>query len=133
MVLCTTFASLWDGEILVYCVHPRAQSDDLVTQILSGAITGPTDCGAVRRVRDALYPLRNDDRRDGELLERQGFTPEAWSDAPDGTPLDTPIPAPAMPEGFSIRQVAGERELAAIVALHQAVFTAASARRERLA
>ncbi|HET9222670.1 MAG TPA: GNAT family N-acetyltransferase, partial [Roseiflexaceae bacterium] len=21
------FASLWDGEILLYCIHPRAQSD----------------------------------------------------------------------------------------------------------
>jgi ribosomal protein S18 acetylase RimI-like enzyme len=48
-------------------------------------------------------------------------------------PLRSAIPDSAVPEGFSIRHLAGEPELAAIVALHQAVFTTTSAADERLA
>jgi ribosomal protein S18 acetylase RimI-like enzyme len=128
------FASVWDGEILLYSIHPRAQSDDLLGQILAWGRTRAQRHAERCGERATLcIPLRDDDRREASLLERQGFTPEAWSTLRMARALDTPIPDPAVPDGFSIRQLAGEGELTAIVALHQAIFTAPSAGEERLA
>jgi len=36
--------------------------------------------------------------------------------------LDQPIPAPVLPDGFSIRPLAGEQEVAAYVTVHTAAF-----------
>jgi ribosomal protein S18 acetylase RimI-like enzyme len=128
------FASLWDGEILLFCIHPRAQSDDLVAQILAwGRARAQRHAEQYGEHATLCVPLRDDQYRDHDLLERQGFTPEAWSTLRMARPLYTPIPDPAVPEGFTIRQLAGEGELAAIVALHQVVFTTTSAGDERLA
>jgi hypothetical protein len=122
------FASLWDGEILLYCVHPRAQSDDLQAQILAW--------GQARAQRHAqrwgeratlCVPLRDDEHRDAGLLEHQGFTPEAWSTLLMARLLHIPIRDPAVPEGYTVRQLAGEAELEAIVVLHQQSFTTTSA------
>ncbi len=77
-------------------------------------------------------PLRDTNVRDGDLLERRGFTLAAWSTLRMARSLHTPIQAPAIPDGFTIRQLAGEQELAAIVALHQAALSTTSAGDERL-
>jgi mycothiol synthase len=128
------FASIWDGEILLHCIHPRAQSDELLAQILAwGQARAERHAERCGERATLCVPLRDDDRRDGALLERQGFTSEACSTLRMARSLYTPIPAPAVPEGFIIRQLAGEAELIAIVALHQAVFSAPSAGDERLA
>jgi ribosomal protein S18 acetylase RimI-like enzyme len=128
------FASLWDGEILLYCIHPHAQSDDLLAQILAwGQLRAQRHAERCGECATLCVPLRDDDRRDSVLLERQGFTPEVWSTLRMARLLHTPIPDPAVPEGCTIRQLAGEGELEAIVALHQQVFTTTSARDERLA
>ena len=128
------FASLWDGEVLLFCIHPRAQSDDLLGQILAwGQARAQRHAARCGERATLCVPLRDDDQREEDQLKRQGFTPEAWSTLRMARPLRTPIPDPAVPDGFSIRQLAGEGELAAIVALHQAVFAAPSAGDERLA
>jgi mycothiol synthase len=128
------FASLWDGEILLFCIHPCTQSDQLLAQILAwGQARAQRHSQRCGERATLCVPLQNDNHRDSPLLERQGFTPEAWGTLRMVRPLDTPIPDPAVPEGFSIRHLAGERELAAIVALHQAVFATATARDDRLA
>ena len=128
------FASLWDGEILVSCVHPRAYTDELMRRLLAWAQWRARQHARRHGERATLcVPLRDDQTRDGLLLERQGFTPEAWWTLRMARRLDTPIPAPTPPDGFSIRQLAGESELASVVALHQEVFATASAYDEQLA
>src|SRR6266498_3329670 len=47
--------------------------------------------------------------------------------------LDQPIPAPVLPDGFSIRPLAGEQEVAAYVTLHTAAFGRAMVTEEELA
>lgn len=56
------------------------------------------------------------------LLERHGFEPEGWYTPKYTRSLVGPIPAPTVPEGFSIRHVRGEEEAEAYVALHRETF-----------
>ncbi|MBN2004841.1 MAG: GNAT family N-acetyltransferase [Anaerolineae bacterium] len=54
------------------------------------------------------------------MLERHGFVAQPLRSLCLTRPLSAPIPAPQLPDGFSLRHVAGEHEVAALVALHQA-------------
>jgi ribosomal protein S18 acetylase RimI-like enzyme len=56
------------------------------------------------------------------LLEAHGFKEEAWRLVKMTRPLSDPIPAPQLPEGFSIRIFRGEAEMDQWVALHRAAF-----------
>jgi ribosomal protein S18 acetylase RimI-like enzyme len=128
------FASLWDGEILLYCMHPRVQSDHLFGEML---VWGQARAKQ-QAVRDGInatlcVSLRADNSRDRFVLEQQGFVPEAWWTLRMARRLDSALPAAAVPDGFCIRPLAGEGELPALVELHQSVFTTMSARDERLA
>ena len=64
----------------------------------------------------------DDDTARIALLERHGFARQAVRSLRMIRPLDEPIPAPQLPAGFSIRHVAGEHEVEALVALHRAAF-----------
>jgi len=128
-------ATIWDGEILVFGIHPQAQSDDLAAQVFSWGVARARELGHLRGERPALFvPLRADDASGCALLERQGFTPEEWSILRMRRPLDAPLADAQAPDGFVLRPVAGERELAAALAMHQEVFVkAAVTARDRLA
>lgn len=65
---------------------------------------------------------RDDDRERIALLERHGFVRQEIRSLRMVRPLDDPIPTPQAPAGFSIRHVAGEQEVSALVALHRAAF-----------
>ncbi|MBN2304435.1 MAG: GNAT family N-acetyltransferase [Anaerolineae bacterium] len=56
------------------------------------------------------------------LLERHGFTRLDDYSVHMKRSLRDPIPAPRLPDGFTIRPVAGEAEVEAHVALHRAAF-----------
>jgi mycothiol synthase len=56
------------------------------------------------------------------LLERHSFIRESKCSLHLVRSLHEPIPAPQIPAGFSIRHVAGEHEVEALVALHRAAF-----------
>jgi len=56
------------------------------------------------------------------LLERHGFVRQPSRSLHLTRSLDAPIPAPQLPPGFSLRHVAGEQEVEALVALHRAAF-----------
>lgn len=56
------------------------------------------------------------------LLERHGFVRQALSSLQFVRPLDEPIPTPHLPPGFTLRGVAGEHEVEALVTLHRAAF-----------
>ena len=63
-----------------------------------------------------------------EALEAAGFTSQSaagedsWSQVLMRRPGQAPLPAPALPAGYSIRPLAGAAEAPDYVALHQAVF-----------
>lgn len=54
------------------------------------------------------------------FLTRHGFEQQEGYSVYMVRPLDQPIPAPQLPEGFAIRHVLGEEEVEALVALHRA-------------
>jgi len=56
------------------------------------------------------------------LLERHGFVRLDQRTLRLARPLDQPLPAAEPPPGFTIRAVAGEAEVEALVALHRAAF-----------
>jgi len=56
------------------------------------------------------------------FLERHGFMQESIRSLHYARSLETPIPEYALPQGFSLRSVAGEEEAEALVALHRAAF-----------
>ena len=65
---------------------------------------------------------RDDDTGKIALLERHGFVMQGMRSLHMVRPLDKPIATPQVPAGFSIRHVAGEQEVKALVALHRAAF-----------
>jgi ribosomal protein S18 acetylase RimI-like enzyme len=72
-----------------------------------------------------LFPDQVDRIRD---LEQAGFLPQAdvgddsWSRVVMGRTASVPVSPYTLPEGFTIRPLAGENEVAAYVRLHRAVF-----------
>ncbi len=56
------------------------------------------------------------------LLARHGFERLSGDSILMSRPLDQPIPAPALPAGFTIRPMGGEAEIEAYVDLHRAAF-----------
>lgn len=56
------------------------------------------------------------------FLERCGFVQQEERSLHMVCPLDQPLPAPQIPEGFTVRHVTGEEEVEALVALHRAAF-----------
>lgn len=65
---------------------------------------------------------RSDDTARISLFERRGFVLQEIRSLHLVRPLDEPIPTPQVPPGFTIRHVAGENEVEALVALHRAAF-----------
>src|SRR5579885_964838 len=56
------------------------------------------------------------------LAAQCGFARDNWHTVHMLRPLDQPIPEPQLPVGFTIRPLAGEAEVEAMVALHRAAF-----------
>jgi ribosomal protein S18 acetylase RimI-like enzyme len=128
------FASLWDGEILLRCIHPRAQSDELLARMLAwGQERAQRQAQLLGEQATLCVALQADNQRDRAQLEQLGFRPEAWWTLRMARRLDRPLPTAPAPDGIVIRPLAGECELPALVELHQAVFATAGARDERLA
>jgi len=78
------------------------------------------------RAEDKMRTLdascREDDVEQIAFLERHGFIRQATRSLHLVRPLTESIPTPQLPDGFSIRHVQGEQEVAALVALHRAAF-----------
>jgi mycothiol synthase len=84
---------------------------------------------------DTLYTnCRDDDLGRIALLERQGFMLMKENTLLLARSLDAIISKPQLPDGFTIRSIAGENEVDQLVALHRAAFgTSNLTRVERLA
>lgn len=104
-------------------IAAQATSSDLGTQMIIWAeahfretYEGPEGSRILR------VGCRDDDSERIALLERHGFAPVSWHTVTMVRPLDEPVPAPRLPEGFTIRHLAGPQEVDQVVALHRAAF-----------
>jgi GNAT superfamily N-acetyltransferase len=104
-------------------IAPRASGDEIESQMVAWGV----EC--VRRARrEHGEPVtldascRGDDVERFTLLGRHGFAIQQLRSLRMIRPLDEPIPAPQLPEGFVIRHVAGEHKVEPLVALHRAAF-----------
>jgi ribosomal protein S18 acetylase RimI-like enzyme len=128
-------ATLWDGMALVFSIHPRDLSEDLVTEILAWGTTRACElarnCGEQATL---LVPICTGDRQVAALLERHGFVAEDWALLRMAHSLAAPIASAQLPDGWALRHVSGAQDLAAATALYQDVFVAGSSLvRDRLA
>ena len=99
---------------LLFDYRPDANSPELEEAIMQWGVA----CGALPL--DAV--CREDDVERMAWLTRHGFQPQAMRTLHFIRSLSDPIPDPQPPPGFSIRSVAGEPEIEALVALHRAAF-----------
>ncbi len=130
----TTRACTWEDEggnivafailALRYCncyflIAPQASSDEIEREILGWAEGQLRETGNCKAIDS---PCRDTNAERVALLERHGFVRQEAQTLYMTRPLFEPIPPAVFPEGFTLRQAAGEQELEAIVALHQAAF-----------
>ena len=130
----TIRGSIWEDEggsiaayaILAprYCncyflISPHMRSEAIATDILNWAEQQLREAGNCPSIDT---PCRDTDFARVALLERHGFVRQEVETLYMARSLAEPIPPPVFPEGFTLRQAAGEQELEAIVALHQAAF-----------
>lgn len=108
---------------LDFVVRPNARSADLEATVLAWAVerleTEATDRGG--HLPFYVSARANDGARI-KAIEKAGFARQNWSYVHFVRDLDRPIPAPKLPEGFTIRPLAGEREAEAYAAMHRAAF-----------
>ena len=71
---------------------------------------------------ELIASVREDDTDKSTLLLQNGFVQQTWGSVSLERPLQNPIPKPQIPVGFTIRSLAGEDEVPAWVAMHQAAF-----------
>ncbi len=101
----------------------QAACPDLESEIVSWGET----ClrRAMQEGRETLTlhaSCRDDDVERIAFLKQYGFVTQKVRSLQMIRPLDGPIVVPHVPAGFSVRHVAGEHEVEALVALHRAAF-----------
>ena len=96
---------------------------EVETQIMDWA-TERFRVAAGEQKRHAFFftSAREFDGRRISLLESHGFTPDESHCVCMRHPLDGFIPRPELPEGFTVRQLAGARELGEYTAAHRNAF-----------
>lgn len=108
---------------LDYFAHPAARAEGLEERILAWGMERWPQMMPRSNGRLALWlDVREDQPERIALLERLGFARDEWSTLHLQQPLARVLPPPAVPEGFSIRPLAGGAEVSAYVALHRAAF-----------
>ncbi|HEU5370316.1 MAG TPA: GNAT family N-acetyltransferase [Ktedonobacterales bacterium] len=108
---------------LDYGVHPAAREAGLEEAILAWAFERWPQVMAEHGLRYSLFlEVREDQTVRLTLLERLGFVRDDWHTLHMSQPLNGAIPPSHTPEGFTIRPLAGEAEVAGYVALHRAAF-----------
>ncbi len=124
------FGQLWIpplGEVsnnfFRFFAHPRVRGSDLEKQIVAWGE------GRMREVKQEhgvqQLNLQSSTRADQSqriaLLERCGFTPERYFFTMERS-LSLPISEPQLPEGFTIRQIEGEKDTQAWVEMYNQTF-----------
>lgn len=129
----TARTQLWedaDGRVVAYALvddydnlwfdrAPAAADDELVAWGIACARHLAARSGNPAVLDTAC---RAEDHARIALLRRHGFTQQTARTLHFERPLVEPIPMPMLPTGYTIRSVAGEAEVEALVALHRAAF-----------
>ncbi len=116
-------AILLDECVMVACARPGAETEALTTAMLAWGVQSVARTACGHGERPCLFvPVRSDDRRCIALLERSGFQADPWRTLRMRRSLHDPIAEPQPPPGIVIRPVADARDVAAVAALHSAVF-----------
>jgi ribosomal protein S18 acetylase RimI-like enzyme len=112
-----------------YAVHPAAYDHSILAEILAWAGTQAQQIRDQPNGRPAWFVhVRGDQTAQLREIEQAGFRsieqdPDApWSGLYLTRSGQEPAPGSALPDGFTIRPLAGEREVAAYVDLHRTVF-----------
>lgn len=118
------FGLLWPPwHSLVLVVHPDAREGGVGDAILTWLLQRGHEVARERGQRVTLQARPHEGNRWLlGLLRRHGFAEADWSTPRYARPLVGPLPAPRLPEGFVIREVRGEAEVADYVALHREAF-----------
>lgn len=111
------FAALWRGRFLALLAHP-SQREPLEGELIAWAVRAARDAAASDRF---WAPCRDDDALGCAIYERSGFV-LADEELRLGRALDEPMAEPEVPQGFTIRPLAGAREVHAWNALYQEAF-----------
>jgi mycothiol synthase len=107
------------GASLERVVHPAARDAHLDAALLDWALERARERQVERGEPFTLGAISfADDPAFTDSLERNGFRLQEGYNVYLARPLDAPLPEPAQPEGFTIRPLAGEGELAAYDALY---------------
>jgi mycothiol synthase len=106
-----------------YVLHPAAREAGLEEEILAWALERWPQVMAEHGLRYSLFlEVREDQMARLALLEQLGFVRDDWHTLHMSQPLNRSISVPPLPEGFTIRPLAGEAEAADYAALHRAAF-----------
>jgi mycothiol synthase len=106
-----------------YVIHPEARAAGLEETVLSWALERWPRVMAEHKLSYSLFlEVREDQTARLALLERLGFVRDDWHTLHMSQALHGALPAAQPLEGFTIRPLAGEDEVAGYVALHQAAF-----------
>ena len=98
--------------------HIERQMMDWATACMNLRLSNQTD----RQPLTLDACARDDDAAKVALLERHSFAPTDVQTLYMVRPLHEPFPEPRLPDGFVIRPLAGESEVAAYVAAHRAAY-----------
>src|ERR1051326_9562705 len=109
-----------------YLVHPAARETGLEETILAWALERwPQVMGAHGLRYSLLLGVREERAARLALLERHGFVRDDWHTLHMAQSLNGPIPMSHVPEGFTIRPLAGGEEVVGYVGLHRAALCSA--------
>jgi ribosomal protein S18 acetylase RimI-like enzyme len=131
---------IWDGdeEILAwalfqppwwnldYGIHPLARGSELAKEVFAwgkeqmmvySKRSGEEFYGSVE-----FFENTSDAQRTAEILTSMGFTRFDWSTIRFEIMLDQELPIPQLPDGFTIRTLAGISDVDDYVRLHRAAF-----------
>ncbi|WP_165360787.1 GNAT family N-acetyltransferase [Candidatus Chloroploca sp. Khr17] len=108
-------ALLLEGSVLVWAIRPGADDEAIEVSVLAWG-QSQVDGGGL------FVPVRDDDLRLVQLLERSGFAEEPWQMLRMVRGLLDPLTPPSLPAGCTIRPLNPPHDLAAATALHSKLF-----------
>jgi mycothiol synthase len=93
---------------LLFVIHPQAMGSAVEAEVIAWGNEQALKFAGASDERIRLRCLaREDDAERMMMLERHGFTTDEGYTLRMARPLEQPIPAPQMPEGFAVRAFAG--------------------------
>jgi mycothiol synthase len=133
------FALLWrrtqeHTHVGLECIaHPAARQQTIAGLVLSWAVVSTTERSQrLGQSTSVGLSIQADDQLWPALLDSFGFALQADYNVYMGRQLDASLPEPALPDGFTMRPLAGPDELPAYEALYSFAPIAADLRRTLL-